>query len=335
MEEIKNVIVKQTDIYDIIKSFNEYFTTQQKIFDETERLVKEEEEKYNEWHKARFSSDDYANFPEFKRQTFKNKVMTASLTIDTTYIDGSSVTGKSSNEFIQSVAHLGFDKMEAITINMNISYMAEYKADDYSSNPGNRISQDVYIKFKEDSIYYSVSGENCSATVTDLKNIILNKFDSLEPRLSKLITNRKKIKYRATLHLSMILSAVLICALMYVAKQYVTFVDLSPYKLAFIPAYLIVAFLINTMIPSAKLSRLYSLIIPKQIKEYSSYDKAYHNTDNVKDFVSYPEVQIGKSAKKAGVRETIKKHIKKSKIKNVIAFILTLSAVIAATMIIF
>ena len=194
MEEIKNVIVEQKDIYDIIHAFSDYFSKQQQIFDETDRLVNEEEEKYKEWNTARYNSDDFANFPEFQRQTFENKRTSASLRIDTSYIDGSAVNGKDVDEFTESISHLGFDKMESITINMDITYHAKYKADDYSSDPHNNITQTVYLKFKEDSIYYSVSGDNCPAAVTELKEIILNKFSKLEPRLSPLITKRKKIK---------------------------------------------------------------------------------------------------------------------------------------------
>lgn len=332
MEEIKNVIVTQKDIYDLIQTFNTYFIDKEKIFNETERLVNEEEANYKQWNDARYSSNDFANYPEFKRQVFHNKRSSSSFTINTSYVDGSNIDGKSADEFIQSVSHLGFDKMEAITINMNISYYNDYKVDDYSSDPSNRVSQDVYIKFREDSIYYTVSGENCSAAVTELKSIILNKIDSLEPRLSNLITKRKKIKYRATFYRAFILSAILVCVLAVLLKKYVTIIDLYPYRYGYFAVYLLLSLFINPLVPSAKLSKLYSLIIPKQSKEYSSYDKAYHNVDNLKDFVSYPEVQIGANAKKSGVRDGIKKHIKHSKVKNIIAFILGLAGVFAVIM---
>lgn len=327
MEEIKNVIVTQKDIYDIIHCFNDYFKKQQAVFDETERLVNEEEANYKQWNDARFNSDNFSNYPEFKRQVFHNKRTSASLSIDTTYVDGSSVGGKSVDDFIQSVSHLGFDKMESITINMDISYYATYKADDYSSDQQNYISQNVYLKFREDSIYYSVSGEHCEAAVTELKRIILDKFEKLEPRLSPLITKRNSIKYKATLYVSFILAAILTCGLAIAATKYLTMIDWSTFKYAFIPAYLIIALLLNTIVPSAKLAHLYSLIKPKQMKEYSSYDKEYHNVDNIKDFVSYPEIQIGSNAKKSGVRETIKKIVKQSKTKNIIAFLIGAIAV--------
>ena len=331
MEEIKNVIVEQTDIYDIIRSFNDYFLNQQQMFDETDRLINEEESKYQEWNNARFNSADYANYPAFNRQTFKNKRTNATFAIDTSYVDGSTVEGRSARDFSASIANTGFDKIEALTITMNISYYAEYKADDYSSNPQNRISQDVYIKFREDSIYYSVSGENCPTIVTDLKRIILDKFESLEPRLSSLITKRKKIKYRSTLSIAFILTALMTCAASFFAKEYLTMIDWSLYKYAFIPAFVVLSFFINTLIPSFKLSSLYAFIIPKQSKEYSSYDKSFHSVDNLKDYVSVPEIQIGKNANKAGVRKTIKSIIKKSKQKNIIAFVISLVIVVAFT----
>ena len=53
MEEIKNVIVKQHDIMDILNSLNSYFVEKKKVFDETERLVLEEEDR--EMEKARMA----------------------------------------------------------------------------------------------------------------------------------------------------------------------------------------------------------------------------------------------------------------------------------------
>ena len=282
-------------------------------------LVQEEETRYNAWNEARYKAEDFANYPAFERRTFQNKRTSAVLTIETEYVDGSSVAGRTVDEFMKSISSIGFDKMQAITIYMDISYQAEYKADDYSANPQNRIMQNVYVKFREDSIYYSVSGENCPYEVDKLKGIILEKFDNLEPRLSKLITKRNTIKYFSRLSVSFILSAILVGALGFFASRYLTNFNWDVYRYALIPVYFIASFGLNVFLPSAKLSRLYSLIIPKQSKEYSSYDKAYHNVDNLKDYVSYPEIHIGKNAKKAGVRTTIQKHIKKSKMRNLIA----------------
>ena len=329
MEEIKNVIVEQTDIYDIIRAFNDYYVKQKQEFDETDRLVEEEEAKYRQWNDARFNSASFENYPAFNRQTFKNKRTSAKLSIDTSYVDGSTVEGRTVEDFYNSIANIGFDKIDAITISMNVSYYAEYKADDYSSNPQNRISQDVFLKFRQDSIYYSVSGENCPAIVTELKHIILDKFEKLEPRLSPLITKRKKIKYASTLSVSFIISAILMCGAMFVADKYLSMIDWSTYKFSFIPAFVIVALFLNTLMPAFKLSSLYSLIIPKQSKEYSSYDRSFHNVDNIKDYVSVPEIQIGANAKKAGVRKKIKDIIQNSKKKNIIAFILGFVAVTA------
>lgn len=322
MEEIKNVIVEQKDIYDIINAFKDYYQAKQVIFDETERLVKEEEARYNEWNEARYKSDDFANYPKFERQVFQNKRTSSSLTIETEYVDGSIVSGRTIEEFMKSIANIGFEKMQAITIHMDMTYEKEHKADDYISNPQNRVMQNVYVKFREDSIYYSVSGENCPYDVDEMKRIILDKFDKLEPRLSKLITKRNTIKYFSRLSISFILSAILVGALGFVGSKYLTMIDWSMIKYALIPAYFVVSFVLNMFIPSAKLSRLYSLIIPKQKQEYSSYDKAYHKVDNLKDYVSYPEIQIGSNAKKAGVRNTIKKHIEKSKMKNLITAVI-------------
>lgn len=332
MEEIKNVIVEQKDILDIIKSLNRHYLEKERVFEETERLVKEEEARYEEWNKAKYASQDFASYPPFERQVFHNKKSYSSFAIDIAYVDGSSLNGKSVDETLEAIGVKSFDKIESITVNMSVSYQLNYKADDYSAESSNRVSQDVYLKFREDSIYYSVSGENCDSEVTDLKNIILDKFRSLEPRLSSLITKRKSLKYRATLYVSFLLSAVLVSLLAILVKKYVTFFDMHDYRFIYIPLWLIVSLVINAFVPSAKLSKWYSLIIPKQSKEYSSYDKSYHNVDNIKDFVAYPEVQIGANAKKANIRKAIKAHLKKSKIKSIITFVLSLICVAIVTL---
>lgn len=324
MEEIKNVIVEQKDIIDIINSLNDYYKVKEEIFNETDKLIKEEDDKYKEWNKLRFESDDISNYPPFKRQTFQNKRSISSLYIDISYSDGSTLSKKTPEEFMTSLTIKSFSVIDSILINLDISYQKEYNADEYITDPRNRVYQSVYLKFTEDSIYYSVSGENCDAEVTDLKLIILNKFNSLEPRLSDLITKRNKFKYRATLATSFIISTILVVILAFVCKNYITFIDIKNFKYLFYVVFVVLGLFLNSLIPPIYLTKLYSLIIPKQKQEYSSYDRKTYKVDNIKDFISYPEIQIGNNEKKAGVRQTIRKYIKKQKIKNIFCFCLSI-----------
>ena len=142
MEEIKNVIVEQKDIFNLIKYLEGYFKTKQEMLDATEIAIKQEEAAQAEWSKQRFDPN-YTNVPaEFNYQLFHNKRETASLTIDTSYVDGSSTTGKSVSEFVHSLNMKHFEHITSLTINMNISYKRNYKANDYTYDPSNRISQD-------------------------------------------------------------------------------------------------------------------------------------------------------------------------------------------------
>ena len=96
----------------------------------------------------------------------------------------------------------------------------------------------------------------------------------------------------------------------------------------------ILSFFLNVIIPPFKLMKLYSLINPKQTVVYDSYKKSLENVDNIKDFVSYPEVQIGSNAKKANVRQQISKIRNSSKKKNIISFIINAILVVVAALIV-
>lgn len=331
MDEIKNVVVEQKDIYNIIKYFNDYFLKMKEIFDATDSFVNEEEQRYAEWSKVRYD-DNFTGEKEFKRELFANKREVATISLDVSYIDGSTLNGKSVDDFLASLSTIQFDKIESLTINMNISYKLKYKADDYGYDPTNRVSQDVYIKFREDSIYYNISGEHCDSVVTDHKTFVLDTFNNLEPRFSPLITKRKKIKYISTMYIAFILSAILVSAAAVLIDRYVTIFELGSLKFAFIPLYAVFGLFLNTIVPAARLSKLYSLIVPKQRVEYDTYKKENIKVDNIQDFVSYPEVQIGKSAKKANVRQDIVKIYKGSKPKNIICFVLGLAIVSAVVL---
>ena len=52
-----------------------------------------------------------------------------------------------------------------------------------------------------------------------------------------------------------------------------------------------------------------------------------YKVDNIKDFISYPEIQIGNNEKRAGVRQTIRNYIKKQKSKNIVWFFVSVIAI--------
>lgn len=334
MEEIKNVIVEQNDIIKIVNYLNDYFLDKQKDFEATEALIQEEENEYKAWSQKRQELNYPDNYPEFVRKEFQNKRDYASMSVDINYKDGSSYTNKPVDEFLSSLTHHGFAIIESLSINMHITYKKYYKADDYTFDPTNRIEQDVYVRFAEEYVSYNISGSNAEAEVTTLKEYILSLFHSLQPRLSEIITKRNKIKYNSTLYISFPITAILLIAAAVVLNIYIPQLNVHQYRLWLIPAYVILSFFLNVIIPPFRLMKLYSLITPKQTVVYDSYTKSLENVDNIKDFVSYPEVQIGSNAKKANVRQEILKIQKKSKTKNMISFIINIILVTIVALVI-
>ena len=332
MEEIKNVIVEQKDIFNLIKYLEGYFKQKQEMLNATEIAIKEEETAYAEWSKMRFDSN-YSNVPaEFNYQLFHNKRETASLTLDINYIDGSAVTGKSVDDFVHSLKTIEFSKISSITINMNIAYKKDYQANDYTYDPSNRISQDVYIKFSEDFIYYTISGENCDHEVTELKTYVLDMFDHLSPKLTSIITKRNKIKFTSTLFLAFLLSGIITSAAIYFFKETIISLNLGSLKYLTIAVYLFLALILNAIIPPFKLSQLYKNILPNKMTHYDTSKKEMVTTDNLQDFVSSPEVQIGANAKKANIRHEITRISKRRKILAAIFFVVGIIATAAATL---
>jgi hypothetical protein len=331
MEEIKNVIVEQKDIFNLIKYLEGYFKNKQEMFDATEAAVKQEEAAQAEWSKQRFDPN-YTNVPEeFNYQLFHNKRDLATLTVDISYVDGSSTTGKSVAEFVHSLNTKEFQNITSLTINMNISYKRDYKANDYTYDPHNRISQDVYIKFSEDFIYYTISGENCDHEVTELKTYVLDMFDRLSPKLTTIITKRNKIKFVSTLFLAFLFSSIITALSVYFLKDTIISLNLGNLKYLTIAVYLVLSLILNAAIPPFKLSQLYSNILPKKMTHYDTSKKEMVTSDNLQDFVSSPEVQIGSNAKKANIRQEITRISKQRKILAAIFFIVGLIATAAAT----
>ena len=214
---------------------------------------------------------------------------------------------------------------------MNISYKKNYQANDYTYDPSNRISQDVYIKFSEDFIYYTISGENCDHEVTELKTYVLDMFDRLSPKLTTIITKRNKIKFVSTLFLAFLFSSIITALSVYFLKDTIISLNLGNLKYLTIAVYLVLSLILNAAIPPFKLSQLYSNILPKKMTHYDTSKKEMVTSDNLQDFVSSPEVQIGSNAKKANIRQEITRISKQRKILAAIFFIVGLIATAAAT----
>ena len=331
MEELKNVIVEQKDIFNLIKYLDGYFKSKQEMLDATESAVKQEEAAQAEWSKTRFDSN-YTNVPaEFNYQLFHNKREFAALTIDISYIDGSSSTGKTVADFIHSLNLKPFEYITSLTINMNIAYKRNYQANDYSYDPNNRISQDVYIKFAEDYIYHTISGENCDQDITELKTYINDMFASLSPKLTPIITKRSKIKFVSTLFYAFILSGIITSLAIYYLQDTISQFNIGDFKYLTVAIYLFLSLVINMLIPPFKLHQLYSFILPKKTSRYDSYKKTMVKVDNVQDFISTPEVQIGAHSNRSNIRKQIKSIYKTRKNLASATFAIGLIAVVAMT----
>ena len=95
-------------------------------------------------------------------------------------------------------------------------------------------------------------------------------------------------------------------------------------------AFIALALFINMFLTPSKLNSLYKLILPKKKTVYEG--KELKKVDNIKEFKSTAEVQIGKNAFKAGKREQIVEIINKSKRFNAISLVISAIIVVIICM---
>lgn len=313
---VQNKIVEQKDIMKIINILNDFYKEKQEIFDKTKAEIELEEQEYSKWNQERYASNDFANHPKFQFKTHNNKLTYQSFTFSFHCPDGTSYEDKSYVE-AQTIMASGFDNYEKISVRLDIAWHKTYNHEEFHYEDSNNAGVTAHITFYEDDVYVNYSSRNADGDMNYIKSEISDVFDSLKPKYTSIISKRESIKFKSTLSIAYFISAAILVALTFMLKSYEIVIDFKWWQLITFP---ILSLLLNMFIPPIRLKRLYKQIIPKQKTVYSGREVT--KVDNVKEFKRTSEVQIGKSALKAGKREQIMAIYKKSKISNAVTFVL-------------
>lgn len=322
---VQNKIVEQKDILKIIEILNNFHREKMEMFNKTQSEIDAEEEEYNKWRDARYSSNNFDNYPDFQSKKHTNKLVYEKFAFSFYCVDGLSYEDKTYSE-AQIIMNSGYSSFERITVSLDMTWNKTYQRDDYNYSDKNNANISVSVTFREDDVYTYYSTKSADADIKFLKSEINDVFNSLKPKYSSIIARRESIKYQSTLSISYIISAaIVVIVTIFLKNSEIKFFSYWQFL-----AFILLALIINMFIQPQKLNSLYKQIIPKKKTVYEG--KELKKVDNIKEFKSTAEVHIGSNSYKAGKRDQIVEIQKKSLSSNFFALIFCIIVIFVVCM---
>ena len=224
--------------------------------------------------------------------------------------DGREIEEESYNWFMENISIL--KTIKGINFYLPVSYSSNIK----DRNHNEYMNLYVWLFFQEDHITLKVEGTNVEDQVYKLHTAIRGILDSCEERYNKTVKFRKlriqSFTFSIGFLLSYILYLVLIASKANLGADIVKFLD-NKYFLVF--GQWAVAAILGNIIGLPIMMSLYRNILPKT--KYSHYSTSSHRSvyvDNIEDYVSHNEIQIGEFADNAKKRSLIEKIYKITRI---------------------
>lgn len=217
--------------------------------------------------------------------------------------DGREVTEQGYNWFIGMINNLSV--VEEITINSDIKYFSNYR----EQNHYEYMYLYTWVHFWEDSVILRVDGKNMEEQVHKVHSYLRGTIENNEDRYNKTVKNRKLRMQAFCFCIGIALSYIVYLILL--ANKSKLPIDIANYlnnKMVLIIGQWFVAGLLGNILGFPIMMGFYKNIIPKS--KYSHYNKSSHKSvyvDNIEDYTSHNEVQIGKFANNGRNRTTIEK----------------------------
>ena len=243
---------------------------------------------------------------KFSEQSWEYKGDNPKIEYTIKFKDGREITEPDYNWFIGMLNNLNV--IDKITIYSYISY---------SSNLDNNGRSEFYhlstwIHFWEDSVTLRVDGKNVEEQVYRVHSYLRGTLENNEERYNKTVRNRKLRIQSLCLSIGFILSYIVYLVLLGnksnlpgIMANYLN----NKYVIVF--GQWFISAILGNMFGLPIMLALYRNILPKA--KYSHYSRSSHKSvyvDNVDDFISHDEVQIGKFANNGRNRELIEKIFK-------------------------
>lgn len=239
----------------------------------------------------------------YSQQRYEYKGDTPKVQYTIRFKDGREVTEQGYNWFIGMISNLS--TVAEITIYSNISYSTNYREQDHYEY----MHLYTWVYFGEDTVTLKVNGTNMEEQVYRVHSYLRGVVENNEDRYNKTIKNRKVRIQAFSFSIGIILSYLFYFILLInKAKLPEYLLNYMDNKFVLIIGQWFVAGLLGNIFGFPIMTALYKNIIPKA--KYSHYSRQSHKSiyvDNIEDYTSHDEVQIGKFANSRNSRENIEK----------------------------
>ena len=249
---------------------------------------------------------------------YKGKVPEIQYTIK--YKDGRNITENNYNWFINNINNLS--AIEEITIHYTVSYSSNVK----DINHYEYIRLYSWVHFRENTITLHVDGTNMEEQVHKVHSYIRGTIEDNEDRYNKTIKNKQRRIQCFCLSIGFVLSYIIYFILKINMNSLPN--EISTYinnKFVLIFGQWFIAFLVGNIFGFPIMRTLYKTLVPKE--KYSHYSTSSHKSiyvDDIENFISENEVQIGKNTNNGQKRVIIEKIYKVTKIIVLIQVVLSI-----------
>ena len=261
-------------------------------------------EDQKEEYRRLFENDKNKNMNlSYSDQVYQYKGDTPTIQYTIKFKDGKEVTEPDYNWFISMLNNLR--AIKEITFYYNIGYSSNYENKEHYEY----MHIYTWLHFYEDSATIRVDGKNMEEQVYRLHSYLRGILENNDERYNKTVKSRKLRIQSLCFSIGFILSYILYFVLIAnKAKLPQEFANYLNNKYVIIFGQWFVSAVLGNMFGLPIMMGLYRNILPKT--KYSHYSKSSHKSvyvDNIEDFTSHNEVQIGQFTDNGKNRELIEK----------------------------
>ena len=261
-------------------------------------------EDQKEEYRRLFENDKNKNMNlSYSEQVYQYKGDTSKVQYTIKFKDGKEITEPDYNWFISMLNNLR--AIQKISIYYNISYWSNYENKEHYEYMHMR----SWTYFYEDAATISVEGKNMEEQTYRLHSYLRGMLENNDERYNKTVRNRKLRIQSLCFSIGFLLSYIIYFVLL--ANKAKLPQDTANYlnnKYIVILGQWFISAITGNMFGLPIMMGLYRNILPKT--KYSHYSKSSHKSvyvDNIEDFTSHNEVQIGSFTNNGKNRELIEK----------------------------
>lgn len=240
---------------------------------------------------------------KFSEQVYEYKGDNPTVQYTVRFRDGRDLTEANYNWFLGMLNNLS--AIDEITIHSSISYSSNIRDKEHYEY----MHLYTWIHFREDTATIRVDGKNTEEQVYRIHSYIRGTIENNEERYNKTVRNRKLRIQSLCLSIGFVLSYIIyLVVLANKGKMPTEILNLINNKLVIIIGQWFVSAIVGNILGLPIMLALYRNILPKA--KYSHYSRSSHKSvyvDNLEDYTSHDEVQIGRFANNGKNRVIIEK----------------------------